>query len=42
MQSCLTGEVGGSKGKGIRRRAHKRSAEPRETAPLPARGGEAP
>ncbi|GAA3075613.1 hypothetical protein GCM10010520_23390 [Rhizobium viscosum] len=36
LQPCLTGEVWGSKGKGIRRRAHKRSAS--GTAPLPARG----
>lgn len=35
---CLIGEVGVSQGKGFRRRAHKHSAEPRETAPLTARG----
>lgn len=38
LQPCLTGEVGGSKGKGFRRRAHKRSAEPREPPPCPREG----
>ena len=40
LQPCLTGEVGGSKDKGLRRWAHKRSAEPREPSTLPARGAE--